>query len=1140
MVKSKKKVNYDKKDLRTHIEDISDTYIGSDKEDKYETWILSKDTTCKKKYIKYVPGIYKIFDEIVVNAADHSRRDSSVKNIKINIDKCDDFINNKYKNDDDYSYHKITVYNDGNGIDADIHSKYNIYNLELIFGHLLTSSNYDKNIKKTWGGKNGYGAKLTNIFSLYFKCESVDVNLKKKVSITWTNNMKIKSDVKITDYNNKPYTKVEFIIDYKRFGIKKFSKNFLSFLYRRVYDICVCTPSKVNIYLDDEKLKYKSFKDYIKLYLPVDLDFVYEDIINDEFDTDKAAKYKWKIAVSFYRDNGYESISFVNGISTTNGGTHVDHITNQVIKGLTDEICRKYKDITIKPAFIKEHIWVFVDAIIEDPKFTSQVKEQLITKISDYGTKVVISEKFIKKLAKSGIMDEVYKLAQFKTNKNLKKTDGKKKKNLFGIPNFDDANKAGTSESYKCNLFLVEGLSAKALVTAGYSVISRNFNGVFPLKGKFINVKHASATKLANNAEFTNIKKIVGLKQDIIYDQDSIYADLRYGNIIVLTDSDLDGDHILGLITNMFHTYWKELINAGCLKVMITPIIKVTKKKLIHNFYTLNDYEDWKNDNNISGWKIKYYKGLGTSTPDEAKEYFGNLKNLLIDIKLDKDAEGNIKLAFSKGKSGINSDGPKYEDLRKEWLTKKVNQKNIFDFNNNKLSVSNMVNQKLIEFFKYDNERSLPSLLDGWKPSQRKVYYGTFKSNIKNEIKVAQLIGLISSKTAYHHGEQSLVGTVIGMAQIFVGSNNINSLKPNGGYGTRGMGGKDASSERYIFTALSEISGYIFKKEDNDILEQLYDDGQPIEYRFYLPIICMILVNGCNGIGTGFSTNVPQYNPKDIINNIRRLLKGKSVKKMLPFYKGFSGEIRTKTEVSYETLGIAKKKTNTVINILELPIGKWTQDYKNFLNKLISEKILIKSYDEYHKDDNIHFEITFKNKEELNELWKDQDKFYKTMKLTSDLSINNMHLHNVDGIIKKYTSPESILKEYFKIRLHYYELRRLHLIDLLKKEIQILSNRARFIIMQIDDELDIRNIKKKKVIQILENESFNKVYNSDDENGCGYDYLLGMNFWMFTKEKVDQLKKEKEKKEIELEMLKNKTKDDLWIDDLNDLEANFF
>ena len=187
----------------------------------------------------------------------------------------------------------------------------------------------------------------------------------------------------------------------------------------------------------------------------------------------------------------------------------------------------------------------------------------------------------------------------------------------------------------------------------------------------------------------------------------------------------------------------------------------------------------------------------------------------------------------------------------------------------------------------------------------------------------------------------SLQGAIVGMAQNFVGSNNINLLQPNGQFGTRIMGGTDSASARYIHTQLNPLTDYIFPSKDFPLLDYVDDDGLLVEPKWYCPIIPMVLVNGMVGIGTGFSTNIPQFNPKECINNIRRKMDGKPYLSMMPHYKGFTGKITKKMEKNNTVKFITRGKykvVNEMVEISELPVGKWTHDFKEYIENILKRR----------------------------------------------------------------------------------------------------------------------------------------------------------------------------------------------------------
>jgi DNA topoisomerase-2 len=379
------------------------------------------------------------------------------------------------------------------------------------------------------------------------------------------------------------------------------------------------------------------------------------------------------------------------------------------------------------------------------------------------------------------------------------------------------------------------------------------------------------------------------------------------------------------------------------------------------------------------------------------------------------------------------------------------------------------------------------------------------------------------------------MGAIIGLAQDFKGSNNINILEPLGQFGTIHMNGKDAASPRYIFTKIPTISSMIFKKVDNNILNNQKEDGMDIEPEFYAPIIPMILVNGTAGIGTGYSTDIPCFNPLEIIDNLINIIDNKTdnYNMMHPYWRGFTGKVEKVGDNTYETIGIYNIHKNKLL-ITELPIGTWTQNYKEFLEKLYELEQAKKNkddknfinYKEHHTDTTVSFELEFTNGYLETILAKD---IIKNFHLTSKVSINNMHLYSTKGKLTKYTTIRDIFDEYYTHRLELYAQRREFQLNELKDELEMISNKARFILMVVNEELIINKRKRGEIEDDLEENDFKKINNS-------YDYLLNMPIYQLTFEKIEELKKQKDIKNAEYNKLNKMKPHDIWKNELVELK----
>ena len=1107
-------VKYQEKTPIEHVLHNTAMYVGSTELIDSSQYICSDDGTIIRKTIHYNPGFNKICDELFVNATDHATRTAKdankVTKIEVTVNKATG---------------QISVTNDGPGIDVAQHPETKTWIPEMIFARLRTSTNYDKDEKKIVGGMNGLGAKLAIILSSAASVRTIDSVRGLEYFQEFSDNLSTIGTPVIKKSKVKSFTTITIQPDYKRFGLTTgLTDDIMALLKRRVCDMAAIVGKGVKVKFNDELIPVKSFKQYIDLFIGADTQRVYEELGE-----------RWEYAVCLSKDSDclskeFNQISWVNGIYTSDGGKHVEYILNQITRKLADYIETK-KKVKVNPSYIKEQLSIFVRCDIENPVFNSQTKEYMNSPVAKFGSSCTVGDKVIEKLAKMGVMEAACALTELKDNKAAKKTDGAKTKNVRGIPKLTDANWAGTDKAKDCMLLLCEGDSAKSGIISGLSSDDRNTVGVYPLKGKPMNALGESAAKISANKEITEIKKILGLESKKEYKtMEDVHKNLRYGKILFMTDQDLDGSHIKGLCINLFQTEWPSLAKIpGFIGFMNTPILKAKKGNFEMEFYNEGEYEEWKAENDTKGWTIKYYKGLGTSTGKEFREYFAKKKIVGFEhsgIKCD-DA---INMVFNKDRA----------DDRKEWL-EDYDRELYLDTNRTAVSYDEFIHNELIHFSKYDCDRSIPNLMDGQKTSLRKILFAAFKKGLTSEIKVAQFSGYVSEHSCYHHGEASLNGAIVGMAQNFVGSNNINLLIPSGQFGTRLRGGDDSASERYIFTALNKITRSIFPAVDDNVLNYLDDDGTPVEPQFYAPIIPMVLVNGSKGIGTGFSTNIMCYNPLEIIDYLKVKLLNKGLvleNDFVPYYEGFQGTIEKVADKKFVIKGKYEVLGNDKIRVVELPVGYWTEDFKELLEHLIDpgqdkagKKIAptVKDYQDMSKDTNVDFTIQFV-KGKMDELG--NPGIEKVLKLSANCTSTNMHLFDANDKLKKYDTVEAIIDDYFVTRLALYGKRKEFMIKALERELMLLSNKAKYIQENLDGTIDLRKKNKDQINKMLAGYD---VIDGDSD----YKYLTKMTMDSVTDENVAKLFAEHAQKQLELDTVKATTERQMWLTELDKLKNEY-
>lgn len=1110
---------YQKKDPISHCLDRPDMYVGSTRlRNVYEYIADSKDNGeyyIYNKEINSSPAILRIFIEALSNAIDNVERskqtDTPCTTIKVSIDKDTGLT---------------SIWNDGDVIPIEMDPDENVYNHTMIFGQLLTGSNYDDEEERIVAGRNGLGIKLCSIFSTSFTVEGVDPKQQKIFTQSWTNNMRDVGEPIVKNKKGKGYTKVSWTPDFAHFGMDNYSDDIIQLYTRHVIDAAMI--SKVKVYLNDKLIPIKNLQQYSQLY--------------DTPTTEKLYIKTESAEVLVTPSSSFQVISFVNGVYTRLGGQHVDAWSEEIFRPIVDKFNGKDKKAKTKTPKInitdvKQFFRLFIVSTVVRPEFDGQDKNKL--EAPQVVAQVKLSH--INSITKWSVMDNIEDIIRSKEMLVLKKAEKGKKKNVK-VEGLDPANNAGGKYSSDCSLFVCEGLSAKTYVVAGidtgvYGKKGRDWFGVLPVTGKLLNVRNATPTSIADNKVIVSFIQTTGLRHGIDYTVEENFKTLSYGKVIVVADADCDGIHIEGLIMNLIHSLFPSLLDRKepYLIGMKTPIARVFIPKkddlLFYDEVRFNKYisEQTKKVN------AKYYKGLGTTREEDVPDTFG-LK--MIEYITDNNSNTNMNKVFHK----------KYADARKTWLEEYSPHEQSFSLddqdNISQMSISNFLNGEMIKFSHADCARSIPNGIDGLKESQRKILYAVRKRNLKysgNSLKVAQLSGYTAEHSNYHHGEQNLQDTIIHMASGFPGTNNIPLLYPDGGFGTRLEGGKDAASARYIFTKMEGMTEYIFRSEDDPLLTPVNDDGDLVQPEHYIPIIPMILVNGCTaGIGTGWSCNIPCYNPIDIVSSLREWIKNdgevmledpddgtitSTLPPLTPWYRDFKGEITQDSNNRFITKGIVTELKKGVKEVSELPIGMWTNKFKEQCEDLIADK-KIKTMKNYSTTRDVNFVLTEQNDEMYCNI--------NNLKLHTYVYTSNMVLFDEKEKLRKYDNVDQIIINFCKVRLEYYVKRKKHQVDTLEKEIKHMGNKERFVQEVIDNTLDIMNVPEDVLIAELKK----REYDEEPEQG-GYDYLLRLQVRTFTADKVKQLKNDITSSKKKLDALNKTTPEKMWLNDLDEFEKQY-
>ena len=905
--------------------------------------------------------VRKCIDEILSNAIDNTISNSLASSIEIKIDRD-----------------SICVINDGFPLKVDTLSQCGSNAIMQAFGKLRTSSHYDN--KDSTAGTFGIGCKIANIFSTLFEVEVVDID-GNEVAFTWKDHMSTCEQGQVADTNLPAGSiKIRFLPDQSVTGGFDDLSSYVSWVQHRCLE--ASTFTSVEFIINGTVIQDTSPHDFVRYHIKGDAEIV------------NIADGTYVCMLSEPMLDAASSISLVNGHRTGNHGVHVDRALAEIHQHMHG----KRISSSVFNRVMREHVFMFVSCTVKNPIFPSQSKDRLVggsLKLPQILKSAQVTQ-FFEDLHARIEMEALMKLPKLTRKQSVK------------VDKLQDAVMAGSKQSEQCTLILTEGDSAKTFAMSGLSIIGHDFFGVFPLRGKALNVRDETDEKIMSNVEWKSVMSILGLSLDSF----SMTA-LRYGRVMILADADLDGIHIAGLIINFFESKFPNIFKhiPDFVQLFKTPVVKAKYNQQVHEFFTMHEFRQTDVPKSAS---IHYYKGLGSSTRNEAREYFQRRSELTRTCTI-TDSDDHAMLTTMFGKSNANT----RKQLIRDHIIAPMNS-----LSGKTVSAADFVKSELLYFSAYDVARSIPNIMDGLKTSQRKVIY--IAKDIK-EVKVAQLASTVALKTSYLHGEQSLADCIITLAQDFVGSNNHPLLKGIGQFGSRLQGGKDAASPRYVHVQPSPFMKAVIMREDDHILHYLEEEGVTVEPNYFLPLIPLVLINGARGIATGFSTFIPCHSLKSVVNAVQDCINKQPMREIEVAYNHFNGTI-VDDEKGCVTHGKMRAHGGKLI-ITELPVYTWTE---SFISKLESCKHITKVVSRCD-DVSVHIEI------------KTDDTAAVQKMLTSQLSTKNMFLFDANGILQPFESAHQIVEQFVQVRLEFYMKRIQYELGVLTKKLEDMKHIETFI-----------------------------------------------------------------------------------------------
>jgi DNA topoisomerase-2 len=1059
-------------------------------------------TAARWTTVRASPALRHIANELVTNSLDNAHRDDTQRYIKL-----------------EYADGVLRVSNDGSVVRTE--------DLTLAFGVPQSGSNFDDDGEERYtAGRNGVGGKAANIFATRFAVLVHNAAEKRRAEQTWRDNMAATDGLRTAASARKTnLTQVEWAPDFARLGGRD-DAAMAAIVHALAHQCALCAPAHVKVSLDGAPLKLAKPEHYCRALggeSPVAADVVRV-----------GAREALRVCVAFRGGGEAEppwgasslALGFVNSTPCAEGSlarhvlAKVAEIVEAKAKAKRDAAA---KDVHVTPAFVKARAVVVAVALVPNPRFTSQTKECLDTPAKDWGFKWEPSAAFVSALERSPLVEAALASARSKATADAAKATKTTRK-----PSIDKYEPALRLHKGRATLLLTEGDSAKNFAVAGLSVTGRTDYGVYPLRGKFLNVRGLPAKAVAENKEAKALLQILGLQLGGGGEGDDDhqrYAKLPYARLMVMADMDQDGSHICALVANFLDVVAPGLLRAqpDFLCRFATALIRVTLPRGgALGFHTQIEYDRWRAARLAAGEAVgaaKYYKGLGTSTPAMAKEYFRALDRNTVRLRhTGAPCAEALDLCFHKGRA----------DDRKAFLSAvDARAIEVVDYGRGApVPLAQFVRAEVLPQYALGSvRRAIPSAVDGLKVAQRKILFGARALGLRGaaSTKVSIATGKIAARTNYHHGDASLSETIVGMCRDYAGAPNLHLLVPDGSFGCRHN--HEAAAPRYIETRLHDpLQALLYPPADDAVLERVVDEGLEVEPTRYVPVLPAVLAFGARGIATGWSTDCPQYKPLDLLEASLAALDGRPPPALAPWYRGFGGTVAPDGDDgaarhAFVVHGRCEWR-GADLHVLEVPPFKETDAYVADWRKLCETV----EPGPTATDEVVHW-VLKKCPPSVTPA---------QLGLEKRVGFGNVHLLDARGALRKYASPHEVVAEHAAARLALYEARLAADAARAEAALRAADAKARFLALVVAGALDLRALADEAAAcaALRARHGF-----GDDDDDEALASLLRLPLASLTKKGAADARAKVAQLEAELAALRARTPAGVWRAELEALRA---